>query len=131
MCRAAQTISPTLVAALGGASLLVAVVGIGLAWSGRGAIARVEITTDGGQSWTAAELQTPVLPKAHTRFRWSWKWDGRDALLASRAMDETGYTQPTVQQLVEIRGVNSNYHNNGIQMWKVESNGTVTNGNRT
>ena len=103
----------------------------GLAWSGRGAIARVEITIDGGQSWTAAELQTPVLPKAHTRFRWSWKWDGRDALLASRAMDETGYTQPTVQRLVEIRGVNSNYHNNGIQMWKVESNGTVTNGNRT
>ena len=93
--------------------------------------APAEITTDGGQSWTAAELQTPVLPKAHTRFRWSWKWDGRDALLASRATDETGYTQPTVQRLVEIRGVNSNYHNNGIQMWKVESNGTVTNGNRT
>ncbi|PYR09778.1 MAG: sulfite dehydrogenase, partial [Acidobacteria bacterium] len=103
----------------------------GLAWSGRGAIARVEITIDGGQSWTAAELQTPVLPKAHTRFRWSWKWDGRDALLASRATDETGYTQPTVQRLVEIRGVNSNYHNNGIQMWKVDSNGTVTNANRT
>ena len=103
----------------------------GLAWSGRGAIARVEITIDGGQSWTAAELQTPVLPKAHTRFRWSWKWDGRDALLASRATDETGYTQPTVQRLVEIRGVNSSYHNNGIQMWKVDSNGTVTNANRT
>ena len=102
----------------------------GLAWSGRGAISRVEITTDGGQSWTPAELQTPVLPKAHTRFHWSWKWDGRDALLASRATDETGYTQPTIAALVEVRGINSSYHNNGIQMWRVGADGLVTNGNR-
>ena len=62
----------------------------GLAWSGRGAIRRVDVTTDGGVTWSPAELQSPVLPRAHTRFRWSWRWDGREALLASRCEDETG-----------------------------------------
>ena len=103
----------------------------GLAWSGRGAITKVEITVDGGQSWTTAVLQTPVLPRAHTRFRWSWQWDGRESLLASRCTDETGYVQPSLPELVAVRGVNSNYHNNAIQIWKVASDGKITNGNRT
>src|SRR6516165_491146 len=93
----------------------------GLAWSGRGAITKVEITVDGGQRWTTAVLQTPVLPRAHTRFRWSWQWDGRESLLASRCTDETGYVQPSLPELVAVRGVNSNYHNNAIQIWKVAS----------
>jgi sulfane dehydrogenase subunit SoxC len=100
----------------------------GLAWSGRGSIARVEITTDGGLTWSAAELQTPVLPLAHTRFRASWNWDGRDALIASRAIDETGYLQPTLSDLVRLRGTNTGYHNNAIIPWKVSSTGAVTNG---
>ncbi|HUC73777.1 MAG TPA: sulfite dehydrogenase [Vicinamibacterales bacterium] len=102
----------------------------GLAWSGRGAITKVEITVDGGQRWTTAVLQTPVLPRAHTRFRWSWQWDGRESLLASRCTDETGYVQPSLPELVAVRGVNSNYHNNAIQIWKVASDGKITNGNR-
>jgi sulfane dehydrogenase subunit SoxC len=102
----------------------------GIAWSGRGTIARVEITADGGATWTPAELQMPVLPIAHTRFRWSWKWDGREARLASRCMDDTGYTQPPLAALIEIRGTNSNYHNNAIQVWKVAADGKLTNGNR-
>lgn len=101
----------------------------GLAWSGRGAIAKVEVTADGGQTWTPAQLQTPILPKAHTRFRWAWQWDGTEARLASRATDETGYIQPLVAALVEVRGLNSNYHNNGVQMWKVTADGKVSNGN--
>jgi len=101
----------------------------GIAWSGRGAIARVEITTDGGATWAAADLQTPVLPRAHTRFRWLWTWDGRDALIASRCTDETGYTQPPLGELVAKRGTNSFYHNNGIQAWRVAPDGTITNGN--
>jgi sulfane dehydrogenase subunit SoxC len=100
----------------------------GLAWSGRGSIARVDITTDGGSTWTAAELQTPVVPFAHTRFRTSWTWDGRDALIASRATDETGYLQPTLSDLVKLRGSNSGYHNNAILPWKVSLTGAVTNG---
>jgi sulfane dehydrogenase subunit SoxC len=102
----------------------------GLAWSGRGTIERVEITTDGGETWQAAELQIPVLPKAHTRFRLSWRWNGRDATIASRATDDTGYTQPQVADLVAVRGLQSGYHNNGIQFWNIASDGTVTNGNR-
>jgi sulfane dehydrogenase subunit SoxC len=102
----------------------------GIAWTGRGTIARVEITTDGGATWTPAELQTPVLPRAHTRFRWTWKWDGREALLASRCTDDTGYTQPPLRDLIAVRGMNSTYHNNGIQAWKVASDGKITNGNR-
>lgn len=102
----------------------------GIAWTGRGTVAHVEITTDGGATWTPADLQTPVLPRAHTRFRWPWRWDGRDALIASRCTDDTGYTQPPLQELIKVRGMNSQYHNNGIQMWKVASDGTITNGNR-
>jgi sulfane dehydrogenase subunit SoxC len=102
----------------------------GIAWSGRGTIARVEITVDGGATWTPAELQMPVLPIAHTRFRWSWKWDGREARIASRCADDTGYTQPPLAELIKIRGANSNYHNNAIQVWKVAADGKLTNGNR-
>jgi sulfane dehydrogenase subunit SoxC len=102
----------------------------GIAWSGRGTIARVEITTDGGGTWSDAELQTPILRRAHTRFRWSWRWDGREALLASRCTDDSGYTQPPLMDLIKIRGTNSQYHNNGIQTWKVAADGTITNGNR-
>ena len=102
----------------------------GIAWSGRGSIERVEVTTDGGATWTEAELQSPVLRRAHTRFHWPWRWDGREALIASRCTDDTGYTQPSLNDLIEVRGTNSQYHNNGIQTWKVASNGTITNGNR-
>jgi sulfane dehydrogenase subunit SoxC len=101
----------------------------GIAWSGRGTVARVDVTTDGGKTWVPTELQNPVLPLAHTRFRWSWRWDGQEAVLASRCVDDTGYVQPTVAELVAVRGTNSQYHNNGIQMWKVDSDGKITNGN--
>jgi sulfane dehydrogenase subunit SoxC len=101
----------------------------GLAWSGRGAIRRVDVTTDGGRTWSPAELQPPVLSCAHTRFRWSWRWDGREALLASRCEDDTGYVQPRRQDLVKERGANSGYHQHGIQVWKVGASGAVTNGN--
>jgi sulfane dehydrogenase subunit SoxC len=102
----------------------------GIAWSGRGRITRVEITIDGGASWVPAELQLPVLPKAHTRFRWTWKWDGRETRFASRCTDETGYTQPPLPELVKVRGTNSQYHNNGIQVWKIGADGKIANGNR-
>lgn len=101
----------------------------GIAWSGRGAIKSVEITVDGGKTWQDAELMTPVLPRAHTRFRWTWTWDGTPTLIASRCTDETGYTQPTLAELIAVRGLYSNYHNNSIQVWKVAADGRVTNGN--
>lgn len=97
----------------------------GIAWSGRGTVARVEVSVDGGATWKNAALQEPVLPRAHTRFRLGWEWDGREATIASRVTDDTGYRQPTRAELVEVRGVNSNYHNNMIQAWKVKTDGTV------
>ena len=101
----------------------------GLAWSGRGAIARVEVSADAGRTWADATLQDPVLPRAHTRFTWSWRWDGGAAVLQSRCTDDTGYVQPALADLVAVRGVNSNYHNNAVQRWKVAADGSITNGN--
>jgi len=99
----------------------------GLAWSGSGRIERVEITTDGGKSWVNAQLQEPRLPNAFTRFRLTWRFDGREAVIASRATDETGYVQPSREELIAVRGTNSGYHFNGMKFWKVHPDGTVTN----
>jgi sulfane dehydrogenase subunit SoxC len=98
----------------------------GLAWSGHGRITKVEVSTDGGASWRAAELQEPVLSRALTRFRAPWQWDGGPAMLQSRATDETGYLQPRHAELVDVRGVNSFYHYNAIQSWRVDPNGAVS-----
>ena len=99
----------------------------GVAWSGAGRIAHVEVSLDGGASWRDAALQEPVLPKCLTRFRFPWRWDGGPALLASRATDETGVTQPSRQALLEQRDVRSYYHYNAIQTWRVAAGGAVSN----
>jgi len=103
----------------------------GLAWSGHGRIERVEVSSDGGKSWALAALQAPILPISTVRFRFPWFWDGKDAILQSRAVDETGYVQPTLKQLVDIRGLSgpfgSIYHLNAIQSWAVAADGSVSN----
>ena len=99
----------------------------GLAWSGRGRIRRVDVSVDGGRNWKEASLQTPVLPKCLTRFAFPWVWSGESAILQSRAIDETGYVQPTYGQLREVRGTRSVYHNNAIQSWQVAVDGEVSN----
>ncbi|UCE30681.1 MAG: sulfite dehydrogenase [Burkholderiales bacterium] len=100
----------------------------GLAWSGRGKIMRVDVSTDGGRNWRSARLEPPVLPKALTRFNFDWVWDGGPAILQSRAIDQTGYVQPKLNQLREVRGTRSVYHNNAIQSWKVAAEtGEVSN----
>ena len=99
----------------------------GLAWSGRGKVKRVDVSTDGGRNWRTAKLQEPVLTKALTRFRFDWTWDGGPALLQSRAIDDTGYVQPAIRQLRAVRGTRSIYHNNAIQTWRVDASGEVSN----
>jgi sulfane dehydrogenase subunit SoxC len=101
----------------------------GIAWSGRGKIKRVDISVDGGKSWQAAELQEPILTRALTRFRFPWHWDGKPVTIQSRATDETDYVQPTLAELVAVRGENSFYHNNAIWPWRIDSNGEITNAN--
>jgi len=100
----------------------------GLAWSGHGRIARVEISVNGGQDWFLATLQEPVLTRALTRFRFAWRWDGIPAVIQSRAVDETGYVQPDFKDLTAVRGDNSLYHNNAVQPWRIAANGEVSNG---
>jgi sulfane dehydrogenase subunit SoxC len=99
----------------------------GVAWSGRGRITAVEVSTDGGKSWRRARLQEPTLTRAATAFRLDWRWEGKPALLQSRAIDETGYVQPTRAALIAARGERSFYHYNGIQSWNIAANGEVTN----
>ena len=99
----------------------------GLAWSGRGRVKRVDVSFDGGRNWRAARLENPVLPKCLTRFNADWVWDGSPAILQARAIDETGYVQPKINQLRAVRGTRSIYHNNAIQSWKVEESGEVSN----
>ncbi|MBN8426093.1 MAG: sulfite dehydrogenase [Xanthomonadales bacterium] len=99
----------------------------GLAWTGRGKIKRVDVSFDGGINWRTARLETPILSKALTRFNIDWVWDGSPAILQSRAIDETGFVQPTYGQLRAVRGSRSVYHNNAIQSWKVSENGEVSN----
>jgi sulfane dehydrogenase subunit SoxC len=99
----------------------------GLAWSGRGKIRRVDVSVDGGRNWRTARLETPVLSKCLTRFNIDWVWDGKPALVQSRATDETGYVQPTYRQLRAVRGSRSIYHNNAIQTWLVQDSGEVKN----
>ncbi len=98
----------------------------GLAWSGRGRITQVDVSIDAGRSWQPAVLQGPVLPKAHTRFTQPWHWDGQEAEIQSRAIDETGYVQPTAKQLLAVRGPGSvPYHLNPITAWRVAPSGEM------
>ena len=102
----------------------------GLAWSGLGTIARVEVSTDGGRVWRNAELQGPIHSKSLTRFRIPWVWSGEESQLQSRATDETGYVQPTRAVLVAARGMSQGpdgfNHYHGIKAWKVHRDGRVT-----
>ena len=108
----------------------------GLAWSGGGAITKIEVSTDGGRNWKAAEMQGPAYPKAHTRFGFAWEWNGEEILLQSRATDDQGEVQPTVAEIAEFWRVQPNFfqtsdtvvgHFNAIQPWKVNRDGTVLN----
>ncbi len=97
----------------------------GLAWSGRGRITSVDVSTDGGVTWTAAELLGTAHPRAHTRFQHMWQWDGKAAQLMSRATDETGYVQPTLDEYRRVRGAGTDYHFNHIRTWTVATDGSV------
>jgi sulfane dehydrogenase subunit SoxC len=99
----------------------------GIAWTGHGKIAKVDVSTDNGKTWQPASLQAPVLTRAFTRFRFPWVWDGKATTILSRATDETGYVQPSFEELKAIRGLNSNYHNNAMQPWKIAESGEVVN----
>ena len=99
----------------------------GLAWSGRGKVKRVDVSVDGGRNWRRARLESPVHDKALTRFNADWSWDGKPAVIQSRAIDDTGSVQPNYKLLREVRGTRSIYHNNAVQSWRVAESGEVSN----
>ena len=99
----------------------------GLAWSGRGKIKRVDVSLDGGKNWKTAKLHEPVMSKSLARFTLPFEWNGNELLIQSRAIDETNYVQPTIQELQKVRGVNSIYHNNSFATWLVSKTGKVDN----
>ncbi|MDG1438219.1 MAG: sulfite dehydrogenase, partial [Emcibacteraceae bacterium] len=98
----------------------------GLAWSGRGKVAKVEVSVDGGNTWADAALEGPVHDIMLTRFRIPWMWDGGPAILQSRATDEFGRVQPTRTEMIARRGRNANYHFHAIHSWGVATNGEIT-----
>jgi len=98
----------------------------GIAWSGRGKIRKVEVSTDAGKNWYPAKLQEPVLDKAHTCFRLLWLWNGDETEILSRAVDETDYVQPSLEQLVAARGQDmGGYHLNPVTAWRIRRDGQV------
>ena len=99
----------------------------GFAWTGAGKIRSVEVSVDGGKTWSQAALQEPVLSKSLTRFRFPWVWTGAPAVILSRAVDSSGNVQPTLESIIKERSANSYYHNNAIQPWLVSANGEVSN----
>jgi sulfane dehydrogenase subunit SoxC len=100
----------------------------GFAWSGSGTITAVDVTVDGGRHWQPAVLEPPILDRCLTLFRYRWRWDGRPAKIASRAVDSTGYVQPTVEELSRVRSVTGFVqHHNGIFPWEITPSGEVKN----
>jgi len=108
----------------------------GLAWSGGGAVRRIEVSTDNGKSWKEAEVQSAVSPKAHVRFGFGWEWNGEETILQSRCVDERGEQQPSVVELAKFWKVEPEFfkttgtipgHFNAIQPWKINGDGSVQN----
>ena len=84
----------------------------GRAWSGRGAVARLDVSVDGGASWQSAELDEDERLGRWAWRRWTYRWDARpgEHRLGSRASDDTGNEQP-VEPVWNVGG----YANNAVQ----------------
>jgi DMSO/TMAO reductase YedYZ molybdopterin-dependent catalytic subunit len=83
----------------------------GRAWSGRGAIARVEVSSDGGATWTDAQLGDSPGPHAWRAWSCDWTPPGPgEYVLACRATDTAGEAQP-----LEPEWNLGGYENNAVQ----------------
>jgi sulfane dehydrogenase subunit SoxC len=106
----------------------------GLAWSGGGAIKKVEVSTDGGRRWNNAEIKGVAQRMAHCRFGYTWNWDGQEAEIQSRCTDEIGQVQPSRAQVAKHwnKPLDATFSvpglDNTIQPWKIAKDGSVTNG---
>jgi sulfane dehydrogenase subunit SoxC len=107
----------------------------GIAYSGTGSITKVLVSADGGKSWGEAAVEGPVSPKAFTRFRMPWRWDGQPVTITSRAWDDSGAAQPLRPDFIKVRGETKkpvkspygfpNQHYNSLTAWGIESSGEI------
>ena len=97
----------------------------GLAWSGYGKIAKVEVSTDEAQTWKQAQLNHPVLPKAQTRFQMDWVWDGKPTKIVSRSTDDKANVQPDRKSFIAQVGTNALFHYHAQQTWSIDDTGRV------
>jgi DMSO/TMAO reductase YedYZ molybdopterin-dependent catalytic subunit len=86
----------------------------GRAWSGRGPIERVEVTTDGGDTFADATLDPPLGPHAWRGWRLAWDAPPGEHELASRATDAAGNAQP-LDPAWNLKG----YSNNAVERIRV------------
>jgi len=82
----------------------------GRAWSGWAPVVEVEVSTDGGASWSPAELGEQSSPWAWRGWRFDWDATPGEHVLCCRARDATGNAQPD-----EADWNVGGYANNGIQ----------------
>lgn len=105
----------------------------GFAWSGAGAIRSVEVSTDSGRSWQAADINGQILPMALTRFSLGWNWDGKATTIMSRSTDDKGQVQPMAADIEKTTGapVDFREYRNAVGVWdlvfpwRVASDGSV------
>ena len=86
----------------------------GRAWSGRGTIERVEVSTDGGGTWADAALDEPLGEYAWRGFRFAWDAPEGEHELCCRATDSAGNAQP-----LEGTWNHGGYCNNAVQRIQV------------
>jgi sulfane dehydrogenase subunit SoxC len=108
----------------------------GLAWSGAGKVAKVDVSVDGGKTWREAKIDGAIHSKAHTRFNADWEWNGQEAVIMSRTTDETGDVQPSLAELSKNFGMQVSdwnkdprpraIHMNAIQPWKIARDGSIS-----
>ena len=99
----------------------------GLAWSGHGRIAKVEVSTDDGKIWKEAQLSGPVQPRAQARFQMDWEWDGKPTRIVSRSTDDKRNVQPDRTSFIAQMGTNALFHYNAQQTWSIDEAGRVRN----
>jgi sulfane dehydrogenase subunit SoxC len=108
----------------------------GLAWSGGGKVAKVDVSVDGGKTWREAKIDGAIHSKAHTRFNADWEWNGQEAVIMSRTTDETGDVQPSLTEVTKYWQIPIEdwkkaekpraIHMNAIQPWKIDRDGRIS-----
>ena len=81
---------------------------LGIGWSGHGSISHVEISTDEGRSWNAAELGKPLSSHSATPWHFEWNPSSKGSYeIMVRATDDAGNTQP-LEPVWNVRGFGNN-----------------------